>query len=279
MSDQVVAPPAPAATGTPAPAASGTPPPAAPSSSWVDGLGDDLKGYVATKGFKEPKDVVDSYRNFEKLQGVPKERLLALPESLEGETMTPVWERLGAVKEAKELSIDVPKELADEKFSDFLKDTFHKLKVPRQMAETFAKEFVTRQKSLMEAEAADTKQAVATQFNDIKKEWGAAFEKNQNIANAAANKFGLTMDEVKALGASMGPAKALKFLHKIGEGLGEGTYIDGNNAGSDAMTPLQAKSEIKALIRDTDFQRRMAAKDLDSIKKWNRLHEFADKGN
>lgn len=276
MSDVVVAPPVatpPAVVTTPAAATSAPAP-----SNWVDGLGDDLKGYVTTKGFKEPKDVVESYRNFEKLKGVPMERLLTLPESLEGDGMNSVWERLGAVKEAKELSIDVPKELADEKFSDFLKDTFHKLKVPRSMAETFTKEFINRQKSMMEADAADSKQAVATQFNDIKKEWGAAFEQNQNIANAAAAKFGLTMDEIKSLGASMGPAKALKFLHKIGEGLGEGTYVQGSDGRDGQMTPEQARSEIKSLIKDVDFGRRLAAKDSDSLKKWNRLHESAFRG-
>lgn len=244
--------------------------------SWTDGFDGDLKAYVQTKGFTDPKALADSYRNFEKLQGVPKERLVQLPESLQGEAMNPIWERLGAVKEAKELSIEIPKEFGDEKLADFMKDTFHKLKVPRAMAEGFAKEFVARQQGMMKTETENVQFEVKTQYEAVKKEWGTAFDKNQNIANAAANKFGLGVEEVKALGQAMGPAGALKFLHKLGAGLGEGTFVDGSGSGGDAKTPDQAKSEINGLIKDTDFQRRIKNGDVDAKKKWDRLHMQAN---
>ena len=247
-------------------------PPAAPV--WTASLPPEMQTYVTGKGFKEPKDVLDSYINFEKLQGMPKERLLALPEKLEGEAMDPIWERLGAVKESKELAIELPKENfnGDEKMGEFVKETFHKLKVPRGMAEGFAKALNERQALILktETEAHDFK--VSQDYEAIKKEWGAAYQQNEAIANQAALKFGITKEEVAALGGMMGPAKAIKFLHKLGEGIGEATHITGNTSPTGQLAPAQAKAEIQSLMNDTDFGRRLNEGDAAATDKWNRLH-------
>lgn len=253
-------------------------PPATPPVSWTASLDADTQTYVQTKGFKEPKDVIESYRNFEKLQGVPKERLLQLPESLEGDAMNPIWERLGAVKEAKEYKIEIPTEHGDDKFGEWTKEAFHKLKVPRAMAEGFANAFNERQAAILKADKEAFQQQVATEQASIKKEWGAAFEQNERIANQAATKFGLSKEEVTSLGVALGPAKAMKFLHKLGEGIGEAAFVDGNGARPGVYTPSQAQSEIKALIKDVDFARRLQAGDVDAKNKWNRLHQSAYQG-
>ena len=254
-----------------------TPPPGTlpPAATWTDGMADDMKSYVTTKGFKEPKDVIESYRNFEKLQGVPKERLLALPESLEGDAMNPVWERLGAVKEAKEYKIEIPAEHIDDKFGEWTRDTFHKLKVPRGMAEGFAKAFNERQAQLLKTEKEGFASKVQEEQLAIKKEWGAAYAQNEGIANQAAKKFGLSKEDVIGLGVALGPAKAMKFLHKLGEGTGEATFVASNASPAGALTPNQAQLEIKALIKDTDFARRLQSGDVDAKNRWNKLHEFA----
>ena len=255
-------------------AGTGTPPPTA---TWVDGLGDELKGYVTTKGFKEPKEVVESYRNFEKAMGVPKERLLTLPETLEGDAMNPVWERLGAVKAPTEYQFDVPADHVDEKFGNWAKETFHGLKVPRKMAEGFIKALNDRQAaSLKEAKDAFTLD-VKNQQDSIRKEWGAAYEKNEGIANQTAAKFGLTKEDVMSLGATIGPAKALKLLHKLGEGLGEDSFVQGGGR-DNTKTPTQAQSEINSLIKDKDFSRRLQSGDVDAKARWDNLHKQAFQG-
>src|SRR3990167_5151188 len=256
-----------------------TPPPATTvTPTWTDGLGDDLKGYVQTKGFKEPKDVLESYRNFEKLQGVPKDRLLALPESLEAKEMAQVWERLGAPKESKEYNIEIPKEHCDEKMAEWAKETFHKLKVPRAMAENFVKEWNARQLSTVNDMLESKKVEITNEHNNLKKEWGSAYEQNEKIANQAALKFGLSKEEVQGLASSMGATKAIKFLHKLGEGIGEAKFIDGNTAPTGVLTPDQAKSQIKQLYTDSDFSRRLQTGDVDAKNKWNRLHQMASPG-
>lgn len=268
----------PAATTTP-PAQTTTPPPSTPQ-EWTATLGDDLKGYVQTKGFKEPKDVVESYRNFEKLQGVPKDRLLALPENMDTGDMAPIWDKLGKPKEAKEYNLEVPKENADQEFIEWAKNTFHKSNMTRQQAESFMKDYNQYVAQRVKQVADQNEMESKNQQETLKKEWGAAYDQNLNIANQAALKFGMTKEDVASLGAVMGPKKAMQFLHNIGQGLGEMPFhSSGDGSTTGIPTPDQARSEINQLINDTDFRRRLSAKETEAINKWNRLHQFANPGS
>lgn len=251
-------------------------------STWTSALSDDLRGFVQTKGFAEPKDVVESYRNLEKLHGVPKERLLALPEKMDGPEASAVWERLGKPKEAKEYKIEIPKEYADEKFSSFIQETALKLNMPRSMAEGFAQAFNERQKAAIEESQNNIQMKVTEEKNSLQKEWGSAYEQNKGIVDQTIRKLGLSADEVKAFGGSLGIAKTMKMLHKLGEGLGEATYIDGGSGGGSGMkllSPDSARVAIKELMKDTDFTRRLSNKEVDAVKKWDNLHKQAYPGS
>jgi len=249
------------------------------TTSWLDGLGDDQKSWVQNKGFKDPKELLESYQNFEKLQGIPKERLLRLPESLEDDvSMAPIWEKLGRPKEAKEYDFDIPKELGDEKMADWAKEQFHKWGVSRRAAEGFVRAWNSRQEMLNKEFTENRTTEAHNQQEALKKEWGGAFEQNKNIAQAAADKFGLTTEEGQALGKLMGPAKAMKFLHKLGAGLGEADFVSGNGSRPGQVTPSQARSEINKLMNDTDFRRRLSSGDVDAKKKWDTLHQQASPG-
>ena len=245
---------------------------------WTDGFDTDLKSYVDNKQFKTPKDALESYRNLEKLMGAPKERLLTLPEKMDSPEANAIWERLGAHKDANEYKFDTQKEVEDKELEAWAKETFHKLKMPRQMAEGFMKALDARTLTDLKS-MAENNQLLAKQESDgLKKEWGAAFEQNKNIADNAATKFGFSNDEIKSLGAALGPAKAMKFLHKLGASVGEDSFVVGNTVESKMLTPAQAQNQIKELMKDTDFTRRLSNKDMAAKEKWNKLHEFAFPG-
>lgn len=250
-------------------------------SDWTSSLGDDLKGFAQNKGFKDPKDVVDAYRNFEKLMGAPKERLITLPESLEDKTaMDPIWQRLGAVKEAKEYGFEASKDFGDEKLTDRLKQVAHELKMPRAQAEGFVKALNEWQTGRLTETKAQVESKVTAEGETLKKDWGAAYDQNLNIANGVAQKFEMTKEQLMGLGASMGPAAAMKFLHKLGQGLGEAQFHQGSGAGGSGNinTPEAAKAEIKQLMGDADFYRRLNAGDTDASNRWSRLHKQASPG-
>lgn len=271
------APPPAAAGGTPPPAAGGTPPPAAPA--WTDGMSDEIKGFVQNKGFKGPGDVVDSYRNFEKLQGVPQERLLKLPENMDSPEGRAIMERLGAPKDASGYQLELPADSKDPKAQEWAAKAFAELGVPKTMAENLIKKFNERVSGQMtEAQAARQAAGITAEAN-LKTEWGAAFEQNKTRVEAAVKTLGLSPEGVAAISAALGPEKAAKEFLKISAATQEAPFVVGTNGGTGVMTPDQAKATISAYKTDKEFMARVARGDTESMAKWTRAHQMLAPGN
>src|SRR3989304_4855337 len=75
---------------------------------WTDGLPQETLGFVEKKGWKGNADVITSYQNLEKLHGVPAERIIKLPEKLEGAEMGVIYNRLGRPEKTESHKIPVP---------------------------------------------------------------------------------------------------------------------------------------------------------------------------
>lgn len=248
-----------------------TPPPS--TTDWTAGMADEARGYIANKGFKSPADVLESYRNFEKLQGVPQDRILKLPENLDSPEARALWERLGAPKEAKDYKF----EGVDPKHAEYLAKVYHELGVPKSMAEKVTaklNEYSTQQAT--QAQEAQ-KQVMEQAKQTLMKEWGAAFEQNTNVVDSAARNLGLDPKENLALANALGPDKAMKLLYKLGTATGEHTFVTGKNANT-IMEPTQALSKISQLKTDSTFQQRLHSGEVGAVAEWQRAHEMAFPG-
>jgi hypothetical protein len=270
-----IAPAAPAAPATPPPAAPAVA--AAPTQTWTDGFSDDLKGYVQNKGFQNPGELLESYRNFEKLQGVPQNQILKLPQNLDISTPEgrAVFERLGAPKDAKEYKIDLPKEGGDQQAADWLRDYAHKNALTHKQVENLVQgwnELQTGRNSAMtEAQAMELK----NQNDGLKKEWGAAFDQNINVAKAAARVMGLEAKQVDALEASLGFSETMKLLHKFGSATGEHSFVSGAPANAGLLSRDQAMSKISELSSDRSFGARLSRGEAEAKRQWDNLHKMA----
>jgi hypothetical protein len=223
---------APAATATNASAPSPTPSaatstPAPVTTEWTTGLNDDLKSYVQTKGFKDTTAVLESYRNMEKLHGVPAERILKIPDNLDTPEGRAIFEKLGAPKDPKDYKIEIPKEHGDENLASWLRDTAAKYNLTHRQLEGLVAGWNERTgtaiKSMTEQQQTFLKQA----DDNLKKEWGAAYEQNKGLADQGAIALGMGEKEVKALGAALGPDKAMMLLHKLATATGEASFVSG----------------------------------------------------
>lgn len=251
-----------------------------PPTDWTSSFDADTKGYVQNKGFKDPGDVINSYRNFEKLQGVPQDRLLKLPESVSSPEMKAIWERLGMPKEAKDYKVEFPKELltSDPKLQEWTEATFLKHNFTKAQADGFLKDYADRYGQSSTASVEAQKAAMAKMDADLKKEWGAAYDQNKNIADSAARTMGMSETEVRALGNAMGADKALKFLHKLGTATSEASFVPGRAASSGIMAPEQAQNKIHQLMGDKAFLDRLTTGDADAKKTWENAHSMAYPG-
>lgn len=247
------------------------------TADWTTGLSDELKGFVQTKNFKDPTAVLDSYRNLEKLMGAPKERLLKLPEKADDPAWGEVYSKLGRPADPKEYNFEVPQG-GDPKLADWAKGTFHKLNMPKSMADNLAKEWnaMAAQVEAQQKEAYDNHVAQDTQA--LKKEWGAAHDQNTKIAEKAFRALGFKPEVADGLEKVIGHAETMKLFHALGTKLGEDNFQIGTGSNQNfggAMTPAQAKDRISALRADPGFVSKYVNNDADARNEMARLHQFA----
>ncbi len=271
---------APPATPPAVPITPTTPPVVPPTpTEWTASLNDEMKGYVQSKGFKAPQDVLESYKNFEKLHGVPQDRLLKLPEDLNTPEGNAVFERLGAPKEAKDYNITIPKEHGDEKFGEWLREVAFKNKLTNKqvegiVTETNARNVATRAAMTAEMQATQTK-AVA----DLKTKWGAAFEQNKNLMDQAAATMGWTDKHIGALAQALGHVEAAEMIVKIANATGEHPFVLGNQQNQNQiLAPAAAKAELANLMNDKDFVAKWGRGDTDARKKVMSLNQMISPG-
>jgi hypothetical protein len=247
------------------------------------GFNDDLKGYVGNKGFKDPAALADAYRNLEKLQGVPQDRLMKLPERFYDDNglLTPegrgIYERLGTPKDPKEYGIEAPKEGGDAKRLELFLKNAHDLGLTKAQAQRLAQADGEYANQFLAAQ----KEAAAAKFRDesnaLNKEWGAAYEQNKTIAADGVRKLGLDNQKIDALSSVLGHAETMKLLHNIGKATGEASFVRGRRA-EGPLEPATAKSRIAELTADRDFGSRLMNGEADAKALWQRLHEQAYQG-
>lgn len=242
------------------------------STEWTSGFAEDLKGYVTTKGFKDPAAVVDSYRNLEKLVGV-KDKLLQVPDNLgDDKAMESVWNRLGRPEKPEGYAI----ESKDEAFGKWAKETFHKAGLTSNQAKAVLDQY----NSYMEAQNQQFEGTLKAEYeqktNALKTEWGSAFDQNVNMAKAAAKQFGIDAETVNKLEGAMGFAQTMKFLQTIGSKIGEAAYVSGSSSANNTiLSPSQAKDQISAKSKDPEFFKKLMAGDVQVKNEWEKLNKMA----
>lgn len=253
----------------------GTPATTGAQADWTSGLNDEMKGYLQNKGFKDPQAVLESYRNYEKLQGVPQDRLLKMPENMDTPEGRAIWEKLGRPKDAKDYSLTVPDEAGGQEAADWFRAIADKGNFTQKQLDTLVGDYVAQELAEKKT-AADAAQAKLISANDnLKKEWGLAYEHNKLLADEGARAIGATDEDLKALGQIMGPDKAMILLHKIAGATGEATFVSGQSANAGVLSPDMAKNKINELSNDEGFRKRLLSGDQDAKKQWDNVNKMA----
>lgn len=248
------------------------------TADWTQGLDADLKGFVQNKGFTDAKSVLESYRNFEKLQGVPQDRLLKLPENMDTPEGRAIWEKLGRPKDAKDYTINIPKENGDPKMADWLRGVADKSNMTQKQVETLANSW--NERTAGDVKAYNDKMAASEQAQEqaLKTSWGGAFDQNLNIARSAVKVMGWTKEQVDSIQNGIGYDGVMKLLHQIGSATGEHAFVSGRQVGSDNMSADQAKAKITEMISDSGFRARLMSKDADAVRQWDAANKQAYPG-
>lgn len=254
--------------------------------TWYDGFkSPENKGFVQTKGFDSPEMVIESYKGLEKLMGVPKDRLMTLPEDRSKpeavKEMEAIFSKLGKPESADKYDFgEMPKDspTASKEFIDWAKNAFHKANLTSDQAKSVIAEWNQQQTQAFKAQTEAEGKAAETNFNDLKANWGNAYDQKLSIAKSGAKEFGLTPDQIDGIQKNIGYQKTMELFHNIGSKIGEATFQNGQSMGFQAMSPDSARNAIAALKQDSSFMNKYANGDAEAKAKMNRLMADAHPG-
>lgn len=225
----------------------------------------ELKGYAELKGWKDPAAAIESYRQLEKFQGVPPDRLAKIPEAEDKEGWAAFNKRLGWAPPDKpdDYALPVPEGMADT-FAKVAQAKFHEFGVPKELGQKiagWANEFTLAQ---MDADNKAINTAHEQDAVKLKSEWGANHDALVETAKRAVAEYmpktGLQDADMDAIRDAIGTAKFNKLWAGVGSTMGEAAFVEGNTTvATGAMTPDAAKVRLQQLGQDKEwFQRKEA---------------------
>lgn len=256
------------------PAAAGEQP-----SSWVDTLPDDLKGYVANKGWDEPAKVAQSYRELEKFAG-SKANYMEMPDPNDPEAVSNVLRKLGAPEGPDGYNIELPEGVTPDEnmmgaFKTLAAET-HMTPAQAQKAVEWFEGYKQNVAESMQAESAEqSEKAIAA----LQKEWGADFDKNVAAGQKLVRATDISTEDIQKLEDHMGTSAVMNIMAKLGSKLGTTDLIGDDANSAYGMTPEMARSEISTLGASKDF--RLQLRDpsnpghRSATQKMQRLQEIA----
>ena len=258
-----------------------TTPPVAPIASpidWLKGADDVTVGYVQNKGWTEPNQLLDGYRNLEKLLGADKaNNSVIIPRGdADPKEWAAVYEKMGRPSGADGYKVELPKG-GDAGLHSQVMAKMHELGLSKAQGESLANWYNGLGTEALQAQETQRNQAFQADDLAVKAEWGQAYTQNLAQAQQAARGLGLDADSIDKMSESLGHKATMQLLQKIGSRMGEDSFVtgEGTEKFGNALTPGQAKSEIQSLMSDKDFTKKYLSGDVQSKERMSKLHQFA----
>src|SRR6185369_6306565 len=179
--------------------------------------GEDL-GYIQTKQYKGPADILKALRGAEQLVGRDK---IVMPT---GDDDTAGWDRvfkqLGRPDSANDYKFDLP-DGHDKEYVKVMREAMHGGGITQKAAERIVKanlEFATKQQQA----AADTARVQReTDINDLRREWGQGFDTQTAHMDRAAAAYGVSPEDMGKIAQALGTKRAAQLFAKIGGAMAE----------------------------------------------------------
>lgn len=246
---------------------------------WYSSIQDEgIRGYAELKGWKDPAAAIDSYRNLEKLRGVPENELARIPKADDKDGWNSFYAKLGRPDNAAGYELSIP-EGDDGVFAKAAAEWFHEAGLSPAQAQLLAaknNEYLASQVKAWETEVAAKQDQ---EMSELKTQWGMAFDQNTEIARRGAKQFGVSEETMEQLEGAMGTKGMLEFFHNIGSKLGE-HKVEGMGA-SDAsfkLSPAAAQERIRMLQADKEWANRYLSGGANEKAEMDRLQRFAYPG-
>ena len=226
--------------------------------TWLDQVTDpNTKAWAEAKGLQNGnfENVLGSYHNLEKLMGADKagRTITLLGDDASSEEHATFYNKLGRPEDASQYSVTLPEGSEDDTRLTMMRTKAHALGLTDEqftgLAEADAEYLsntIQQQQDTASISGADAEVA-------LKKEWGAADDLKVAGINLAAQKLGITEDQLKGLHSSMGPVEAMKFVDGLNTKIGDHDFDGGESVIPNHKTPDQARTELSELSMNKEF--------------------------
>lgn len=265
-------------TGNPSTTTGETTTTTAADAKWYAGLSDpDLRGFAELKGWDTPDKALISYRNLEKFQGLPPERLAKIPDAADTAGWGEFNKRFGWAppEKAEDYGFKAPDGM-DGSLLGPLAERMHKLGLPADKAKGVVDGYYEVLGEALKAEEASITAANDREVVELKSEWGAEFDKLDQQAQRASAEFfkrsGLTDEHQSLMRDAMGPKAFSKLWAEIGATMGEATFVTGDKGPAmGSMTPEAAQARLNQLGQDTAWFKRFEAGGVPERQEFQKL--------
>jgi len=244
--------------------------------SWTDGLDEDTSTYVQNKGWKDPKDILSSYRNLEKFAGGSK-NLVELPSvDADPDSLNHFYNKLGRPETPDSYKLG-EYENADPEVTEWYKNTAHELGLTDKQAAALYDKWNEMSSGQMEKMQQESLQNAEQELAALKKEWGKGYEAQVDAGRRAVNALGYDKEQLDSLEQKMGTAEMMKLFATVGSKMGEDAFADGsrNNSGAFGLTPAAARQQLSELKMDKNFMAEYLNGNKDAIAKMQRIMDAA----
>jgi hypothetical protein len=223
----------------------------------------DAAAYVANKGWKNPADVIQSYRGAEKLIGRDPNTLLTIPKADDPAALRGVLTKLGLPETPDKYAFAEPPEgiTQDEGYVAFARGAFHDIGLLPAQATRLTDLHNQYMANVLQKQAADYNLSVETDKKALLAEWGGGHERMMNAAKTAAKALGFDATTIDAIERDKGYAGTWRFFAELGKKLGEPGFTSSTGSASfnnATMTPDEARIQWQQLQNDPVWKKEAA---------------------
>lgn len=235
MTDEVID--APPAENTPQPAE------ANPREQFISSLPEEFRADPAFARFNGWEDVAKSYSHAAKMVGMDKNQLLVIPKDDSPEAWAAVYDKLGRPEAPDKYSIDKYKDIVPVDELKPYAEIAHKAGLSSGQFDALVGKFFEDAGAGKKAQEEAVNQQISQWQQEIKTEYGAAYEQKLAFAQKAVEKFGLA-DVVKENIAMFEHPALIKALVTIGEKTSEGIVLANGDVAHGKLSPAEAIMEL-----------------------------------
>ena len=237
-----------------------------------EGLSEENKSFVANKGFKSYDDVVTSYINLEKYQGVPADKILKMPDENNADEVNAFYKKLGRPDKAEDYKFEIA-EGQDDSIAKAIAPELFKAGLSQKQAAAIYK---TLEAAKIEQSKAAEQAAIKAE-EDLKSEWGTNYDNNLKAAQQAAKIAGVTAEQIEALQKATDYKTVMNMFKNLASKFGEDALrgAGDNKPTGFTLTPQQAREKIEQLKTNKDWVQKISSGDKAALQEYNELTKIA----